>query len=67
MSKGDTTGNQTIDTAFSWLSSHPVSAARRDKFRTADTRIANARPSMSAGDWASIKTMCGGKKAQSKR
>lgn len=67
MSKGDTTGNKTVDTAFSWLSSHPISAARRDKFRNADAHIANARPSMSAGDWAAIKTICGGKKGQSKR
>lgn len=61
MSKGDTTGNRTIDTAFSWLSSHPVSAERRDKFSRADARIADPRPSMSADDWTAVKAICGKK------
>ena len=67
MSKGDTTGNRTIDTAFSWLSSHPVSTERRDRYRNAAARVTDARPSMSATDWAAVRAMCGGTKAQSKR
>lgn len=59
MSKGETTGNATVDTAFSWLSSHPVSAARRDRFRAAGKAISNPRPSMSAAEWAAVKAMCG--------
>lgn len=66
MSKGEATGNATIDTAFSWLSSHPVSAARRDLFRNADKAVANPRPSMSTVDWAAIKSMCGNAKSRSK-
>ena len=66
MSKGEATGNKTIDTAFSWLSSHPVSVARRNKFRDADARIANARPSMSAADWTAVKAMCGTPKSRGK-
>jgi len=67
MSKGDTTGNRTIDRAFSWLSSHPVSTERRDRYRNAAARVTDARPSMSATDWAAVRAMCGGTKAQSKR
>jgi len=66
MSKGEATGNKTIDTAFSWLSSHPVSAERRSRFSRADARIANPRPSMSAADWTAVKAMCGTPKSRGK-
>lgn len=59
MSKGEGTGSATVDTAFSWLSSHPVSATRRDRFRDADKGVSSPRPSMSAADWQAVKAMCG--------
>ena len=59
MSKLEGSGNKTVDTAFSWLASHPVSAARRDVFLAADAHVAAPRPSMSAEDWAAVKTICG--------
>jgi Zn-dependent protease with chaperone function len=59
MSKGEATGSKTVDTAFSWLSSHPVSIARRDMFSNADKAVANPRPAMSAADWSAVKMMCG--------
>jgi len=59
MSKQEAGGNKAIDTAFSWLASHPVSTARRDMFRAADAHIANPAPAMSAADWAAVKAMCG--------
>ncbi|MGE0776414.1 MAG: M48 family metallopeptidase [Sphingomonadaceae bacterium] len=68
MGKGGATGNSTVDTAVSWLSSHPGSAKRRDRFRAADKAITNPRPAMSAAEWAAVKAMCGTKKPdQSKR
>jgi beta-barrel assembly-enhancing protease len=59
MSKLEASGNKTIDTAFSWLASHPVSTERRDMFRAADAHIPNPRPAMSGAEWASVKAMCG--------
>ena len=69
LSKGEATGNKPVDTALSWLSSHPISAERRDRFRAAEKGIANPQPAMSAADWAAVKSMCGKKKTpdQSKR
>jgi predicted Zn-dependent protease len=59
MSRHEASGNKTIDTAFSWLASHPVSTARRDRFLAADARITTPKPSMSAPEWAAVKAMCG--------
>jgi Zn-dependent protease with chaperone function len=58
MSKGETTPSATVNTALSWLSSHPVSAARRDLFSKADQAITARRPSMSAADWQAVRSMC---------
>ncbi len=58
MGRTDTTGNRTVDSAFSWLSSHPVSAARRDRFLAADEQVVDPRPVMTAADWNAIKGMC---------
>ncbi len=63
MSNLDQTGNKTVDTAFSWLSSHPVSTERRDRFSAADKAIATPRPALSAADWAAVKAMCARPKA----
>jgi predicted Zn-dependent protease len=59
MTKGEGSGSATVDNALSWLSSHPVSAARRDLFSKADQAITDPRPAMSAADWAAVKAMCG--------
>jgi len=62
MSRMEKSGSSTVDTAFSWLSNHPVSAARRDMFLDADTHIAYPRPAMSAAQWSLVKQMCATRK-----
>jgi Zn-dependent protease with chaperone function len=62
MSRMEKSGSSTVDTAFSWLSNHPVSAARRDMFLEADTHIAYPRPAMSAAQWSLVKQMCATRK-----
>jgi Zn-dependent protease with chaperone function len=59
MGKLEKTGSSTVDTAFSWLSNHPVSVARRDMFLAANTKIADPRPAMTAVEWSAVKAMCG--------
>jgi len=65
MSRMEKTGSSTVDTAFSWLSNHPVSTARRDTFLAADTHIAYPRPAMSPAQWSVVRQMCGKAKARS--
>lgn len=47
-----------METALSWLSTHPVSRERRDLFRTADKAIVDPRPAMDAKDWRAVRRMC---------
>lgn len=58
MGKMERTGSKTIDTAFSWLSSHPMSATRRDMFLAADKRVASPRPALTASEWSAVRQVC---------
>lgn len=65
MGRMERTGSTTIDTAFSWLSSHPMSAARREMFLAADKQISTQHPAMTPAEWSAVRQMCATKPSRS--
>ncbi len=58
LARHETTGNKRLDSAFSWLASHPVSQERRDAFNAADAKIVAKQPAISEADWKIVRAMC---------
>lgn len=47
-----------MEQALSWLSTHPVSRERADRFRAANAAIRDPQPSMNTDDWRAVRAMC---------
>lgn len=47
-----------VEHAMSWLSSHPVSAQRRDAFLKSRKAGVNYRPALDEAQWKALKSMC---------